>query len=327
MQKMKPALKISLIYFIFSVIWIIWSDSVVMLLAAEPDMVTRLQTFKGWLFVCATSLLIYFLILKDQKQKELLQEALVKRNENLVATQKSLEEANNAKTQFLANMSHEVRTPMNGIMGMIQLVLADGISGKQREYLELAMSSAHSLLNIINDILDVSKIELGAMHLNCQAFSFSAVIKNIFSLFHVSVTNKNIRLLYEIDPEVPETLQGDANRLRQVLANLIGNAIKFTDSGVVKLHVSVIRRENDKLLLRFAVTDTGIGIAAEDMGKLFKSFSQVDSSNRRKYGGTGLGLAISRNLVELMGGEIKVESELGKGSTFEFTAWFGCTVE
>lgn len=323
MRKMKPAFKISLIYFIFSVIWIIWSDRVVMLLAAEPDMVTRLQTFKGWLFVCATSLLIYFLILRDQKQKEQLQEALVRRNENLVAIQKSLEEANNAKTQFLANMSHEVRTPMNGVMGMIQLVLADSITGKQREYLELAMSSAHSLLNIINDILDISKIELGAMQLNYHAFSFSTVLKNVFSMFRVNVSNKNIKLLYEIDSDVPETLQGDSNRLNQVLTNLLGNAIKFTDSGVVKLRASAVQRENDKILLRFAITDTGIGIAKEDMGKLFKSFSQVDSSNRRKYGGTGLGLAISRNLVELMGGEIKAESELGKGSTFEFTAWFG----
>ncbi len=343
MEKLKPPIKISLIYFVFSVIWIIWSDGVVMMLADEPDLVTRMQTYKGWLFVLATSLLIYGLILKDYKQKEQLQEALIKRNDNLeevnnrlvneieerkrieadlVAVQKSLEEANNAKTKFLANMSHEIRTPMNGIMGMIQLMLAEDIDDKQKEYMELALNSARSLLNIINDMLDISRIELGAMQLDNHSFSLSTVIRNIFSLFRVGVENKKINLVYEQAPDIPDMLQGDSNRLNQVLMNLVGNAVKFTDSGAVRLHISVVEKKEDKILLRFSVSDTGIGIADQDLDKLFKSFSQVDSFNRRKYGGTGLGLAISQNIVELMGGKIRVESRPGQGSTFEFAAWF-----
>jgi PAS domain S-box-containing protein len=257
----------------------------------------------------------------EQKLEQYAQE-LEQKNEQLESALQVAREATKVKSLFLANMSHEIRTPMNGVLGMTDFLLGTELSVEQREYAESIRQSADSLLRVINDILDISKIEAGKLCIERIPFHLGVTVGEIASLFAIRARAKGLNFQSVIPNSFPWMTIGDPGRLRQVLTNLLGNAIKFTDRGEVKIGMELLREAADSLTTRFTISDTGPGMAQVQQKQLFQSFTQLDGSSTRKYEGTGLGLAISKQLVELMGGDIGVDSKLGRGSTFWFTTVF-----
>lgn len=242
--------------------------------------------------------------------------------QQLIKSKEAAEYGKKVKENFLANMSHELRTPVNGIIGLSNLLRKSGVTDKQGNLLDMLETSSRSLLGVINDVLDISKIEAGKFNIVRASGNIRNVIESVHGLLKFSADEKDVEFALEIDNDVPDDLMMDSLRINQILMNLISNAIKFTDRGMVKVKVSVLQKSQGKIKLKFSVEDSGIGIPADKLTRIFESFEQADEDTASKYGGTGLGLAIVKKLVELKGGELTVSSQLGKGSVFNFINWF-----
>jgi len=266
---------------------------------------------------------VFLDLYQQRKELDSLLKYLESKNEELIIEKARAEDANRAKSMFLANMSHEIRSPMNGILGLSRILIESELNDEQKDMLKVMTTSGENLLQIINDILDYSKIEAGQIEIESIDFKLKKLLDTIYYLLNFKAKEKGIDFIIDIDEDIPKNLVGDSFRLNQILMNLANNAIKFTHKGSVQLSVKCLEKTKQYVSLFFSVKDTGIGISREAQKKLFKEFTQSDSSTTRQYGGTGLGLAISKNLTNLMGGRISLESEPEVGSEFMFELKFG----
>lgn len=283
-------------------------------------------TLSGLLILITFSLIIFNRFRLIRKQKKIIELEIAEREKaeiNLIKAKLTAEEATQAKSQFLATMSHEIRTPMNAVIGLTNLALKTDLNSKQLDYLVKVERSAQTLLGIINDILDFSKIEAGKLHIEETDVDMEIVMDTVSNLTSQKAQEKGLEFAFRIDKNLPLNLIGDPLRIGQILTNYCSNAVKFTHEGEIEVGAEIEKKVKDKILVKFSVRDTGIGLTKDQLGKLFKAFSQADSSTTRKYGGTGLGLTISKKLAGMMGGKAWAESEPGKGSTFYFTALLG----